>query len=285
MIRWLCLLSLALVVAPAYAGKEKAPKKPKKGAPPIVGWHQPEGASFACYHPEDFGKLGVGDRRIARQNVLKELMTQWQGARGDGVSFDENEVTGVETILLGRPELIETISAENRDKCVKAQQGAGTGDWGVWLTSLAPRLNEGQCMGSLLPNTLFHYLNIGTDWQIPTRLCEGDAIRISISEQDMYRISDDGPWINANGDTSKPASGDLPCTLEGCYPGQVILRFIDDKGVTKIIPVGTGIVFKAPAHGRLAVMINDTTYYDNTYKTVDRITHHASVEYRPAGGP
>lgn len=285
MVRWLCLMSLVLVATPALAGKAKKPKKPKKGAPPITGWHQDDGASMACYHPVDFGKLGPGDRRIARQRALEEFMSQWQGERTDGVAFDAKDVEGVETILLGRPELIETIAVENRDQCLRAVKGGGAGAWGSWFVSLAPRLNEGQCMGSLLPNTLFHYLNIGSDWQIPTRLCAGDRLRVSISEQDYYRITDDGPWINANGDTSKPATGDLPCTIEGCFPGQVILRFTDDKGVSKVVPVGSGIIFTAPDHGRIAVMINDNTFFDNTYKTEDRITHHASVEYRPASDP
>ena len=47
-------------------------------------------------------------------------------------------------------------------------------------------------------------------------------------------------------------------------------------------PVGAETVFTAPGHGTIKVQINDTSLYDNKYRTKGGITDHASIEYSPA---
>lgn len=260
-------------------------KKPVEDAAPLVGW-QPvmvdEVTAGDCYYPPVWEELGVGDRRIARQHVLEAMMSQWNGSRDDGVSFDETQVMNLETVLLGHPDEIEGVATGNVARCVEARKSGSTRAWGSWIRGLPDKLTEGECTASLLPNTLFDYLDIGRDWHIPAPICAGERIHIIASDMDYYRISDDGPWINAAGDTSQPTSMDLPCNTELCHPGQLILRFTSDDGVTEIVPVGLDLVYEPTAHGKIEVMINDTTFYDNVFKNEGGIIHHTQITYEPA---
>lgn len=255
------------------------PKKPRDSAP-LVGWHQEEGWAGACYHPPPFSALGEGDRRVARQEALEAMKSQWTGTRGEVVSFDEDDVYALETVLLGQPELIEPIAASNLELCRKAMAtGGDLGAWRSWLRAAPARLTEGQCETPPMNYQQFDYLDIQRGWQSPVPLCAGDEIEIKGSTIDHYRIVEGGPWITVEGDPEAERSADLPCTREDCLPGMLIFRFTGESGAEEIRPAGARAEFTAPEHGRLEVRINDTTLYDNVYKVESGMQHHASIEY------
>jgi hypothetical protein len=257
------VVPVALVVACA---------KTPKDVTPIEGWHQEEGWAGECFYPKNFGELGPGDSKIARQTSLQEMMKQWTGQRDDGVKFDEILTTNVETILLGEPERIETLVVGNLEQCIAMRNGGSASAWSSWLSSQANSMTKGQCKYPPLRYTLFDYLNIGSQWHIPTG-----------TESDFYRISEDGPWITVEGDPSIPAVGaDWPCNIEGCVAGQLVMRFTgDETGMVTVLPVGAEREWTAPEHGIIEVMINDYTFYDNVYKIEAGIEHHAAITYAP----
>lgn len=256
-------------------------KKEVEEAPPPVGWHQEEGWSIACYHPPDYAAMSESQLRMKRSEVLDAMVKQWSGSRDDGISFDEDAVMSLETVLLGRPDRIEMISQQNLTECKKTATGGGQGSWSSWLRAAPARLTEGECPSPPLDYTMFDYLEIGAGWQRTLPICQGDIIRISGSPKDKYRISDKGPWINVVGDTSQPPSGDLPCSLEGCHPGALILRFVSTTGVENVYAVGEELIFTAPEHGEISYRINDETFYDNTWYTKGGLTDHTSIEVTP----
>lgn len=251
-------------------------------AAPLVGWHQEDGWRFACYHPPDYAQLPEFERRQARANVLNEMRTQWSGGRDDGINFGEDEVTEVETVLLGRPEKIESISQQNLAQCKQVAGGSGSSDaWASWVGSLPGKLTEGECLQPL-DFTMFDYLDIGVGWQRSLSICQGDKIRITGTTKDRYRISDKDPWINVEGDPSKPAVGDeWPCNLQGCFAGQLVLRFVSESGVENVYPVGAELVFTAPEHGEISYRINDSTFYDNNWYQKGSMTDHTAIEISP----
>jgi hypothetical protein len=269
-------LLLPLVAALGCGDKNVAP------APPPVGWHQEEGWTAACYYPPDWGKMADTDRMMARGKALDGIMEQWSGKRADGVSFDENMLENVETVLLGRPEKIEAVVQENLNNCKQTMgAGAGTTGWEDWVRSLPGKLTAGECL-SPLDYTMFDYLDIGTGWQRPLPICKGDRVRISGTVADKYRISDKGPWITVEGDTGAPATGgSLPCNIEGCLMGQLVARFVSEDGIESVFPVGSEKVFTAPAHGELSYRINDDTFFDNTWFKSGSIIDHTAIEISP----
>ena len=121
------------------------------------------------------------------------------------------------------------------------------------------------------------------EWHIPVNVCEGDSVIIHGTDGDLFQITDGGPFINVAGDTSAAASGDLPCTTEGCYPGQLIMRFTSSSGTQVVLPVGLETTYTAHEHGRIEVMINDNSFADNKYKVEKGLEHHTGIEYKPAG--
>ncbi len=268
----------ALIAAPAaHAGK----KNKKDAGPPPEGWHQKEGWAGSCWYPPNFTDMGSGTKRIAWQDTRNAIMGQWAGDRGDGVSMKDKVITDVETVLLAKPERIEQVSAENLEQCVKhMSKGAGPA-WAEWLTAVPGKLTVGECPNAPLDYTLFDYLNIHNEWQIPTYVCKDDFFKIKASPQDFYRIEKDGPWIDANGDPNQPGSGKLPCNIEGCFKGQLIMKFVGESGVTSVHAAGMLFEFRAPEHGKISVMINDDTWEDNVYKVESGLEHHTSIEYSP----
>jgi hypothetical protein len=257
------------------------PKAPTVTAP-LVGWHPAaEGATFACYHPVDFAKLDDLGRKTARGQAMDEMMSQWKGKRGDGITFEEGMLDGLETVMLGDMGKVEGVANKNLDWCKKVSTGqAQAGEWESWLRGLPAKLTEGECF-THFDYTLFDYLEIDTGWQRELPICKGDKVRISGTTKDKFRITDKGAWITVEGDPSAGLSGDLPCNFEGCKRGQLILRFRSDAGVEVILPVGGGISYVAPEHGTLSYRINDDTFYDNTWYQSGGIIDHASVEISP----
>lgn len=283
-LHWITPLAAAVLLVAAPAAHAKGKKK-KKGAEPaaaIVGWHQEEGWLGSCYFPPDFESFGVADRRMERNNVLNAMMGQWKGERGDGIELPERTIQSVETVLLGYPEKAEKVAVDNLAQCKKAMTGGGTDAWSAWLTSLPASLTAGECARPL-DVTMYWYLDIGTGWQGPASICDDNVVRIYASAMDKYKVDDNGPWIDASGDTSKPAMGDgYVCTIEGCYAGQLVMRFRGQSGAEIIKPIGLELVFDPPEHGTIEFTINDTSYFNNVFKVERGMQHRTSVTYAPA---
>jgi hypothetical protein len=257
------------------AAKRPAPPPP----PPPVGWYA-EGAG-ECYAPPKWDGLGTIDRRLARDAALQAMIDQWKGGHGSGLSIDETKVEDLETILLREPEKTEGVVAENLERCKAAMKGGGADAWTAWFDGLPSRLLAGVCTRPL-DTTMFFYLEVEAGWQFQAPICPDDKIRVTVSAEDYYRVDDKGPWINANGDTSKRPFGDqYPCTTEDCHPGQVILRFRGDSGHTIIQGVGTSLIFQPPEAGTVEIMINDTTFFNNAWKVEQGLQHRATVTYTP----
>lgn len=272
---------LAILIVPNAAEAKKNKKKKGEEAAPITGWAKAEGWQGDCWYPANYAALGTVERRIARQQTLEAMTMQWKGLRRDGVTFDPELIEDIETVLLGRPEKIEEFSLENKGRCEEGMKTGGTLSWGRWLDGAVARLTEGECARPF-DYKLYDYLDIARDWQIPVSVCADDRIRIKASAIDFYRLEDRGPWINAVGN-GEPALGEYPCTLESCTQGQLIMRFRGDSGTTLILPVGIEKIWDVPEHGRLDVMINDTTFFDNEFKVEAGMQHHTSIEYAPVG--
>lgn len=272
------MLTLLLLVDLAEA------KKPKKGAappPPPVGWVKEEGWKGECYYPPDFEKLPEGDRKMARQQALEAMKQQWLGQKDDGISFDAGMIDEVETVLLGRPAQIEGIARSNKEQCVSVMKGGGTDGWNGWLGSLPAKLTAGECMQPLTYQ-LFDYLDLGKSWQRPITLCKGDKAHIVATTKDRYRVSDDGPWINVEGDTANRAtSSDYPCNLEGCFVGTLVGKFTTDSGVETIFPIGAETTFSAPENGTLTWSVNDITWYDNKWFKSATIEDRTGITIEP----
>lgn len=274
----LTLAALLLIPASAQAGKGKK----KNSGPPPTGWQTQEGWAGSCYYPPDFAAMGAGERRMAWQNARNELMAQWQGRKGDGVKFDDKAVENLETALLGKPERIDPVSKDNLAQCLTAMKGGGFDAWGSWLIKETGRLTVGECPYAPLDYTLFDYLSIADDWQIPAQVCKDDHIIVKGSSMDYFQMEKNGPWINVDGDPAQPASAPaLPCNIEGCFVGQLVMRFTGDDGVKTVIPVGTGADFFVPSHGKIDVMINVSEFADNVWKVESGLEHHSSIEYSP----
>lgn len=281
-LRLLGVLALLLLSPAALAGKK--PKKPKKGTPPpvLVGWQTQEGWSGSCYYPPAWGSLSQTDLKSERQKAMDAMVEQWGGKREDGVSFDEDMVLEVETVLLGRPDRVEAVSLKNLEKCRAAMAGGGTDAWQSWVGGLKATLTEGECKQPL-DYTMFDYLDIGTGWQRPLYICAGESVRISGSPKDKYRIVENGPWINVAGDPAQSAVGTtLPCNTEGCFAGQLIMKFKADSGWEKVEPVGQMMIFTAPEHGEISYRINDESFFDNSWFKNKGLIDHTAIEVSPA---
>lgn len=280
-LRIAALALVALAASPAcFAKKKKGPPPP-----PPVGWQKEATWSFDCYYPPDFSKLDEMSRRKARGEALNEMLKQWKGEHTDGLSLPETPAESVENILLGRPEAIEGVARQNLDQCKIAATGGSKEAWGEWLRSLSAKLNSGQCV-SPFNYTMFDYLDIGQSWQRILPICKGDTVRVTGTVSDKYRLAPDGPWITVEGDKDKPTLGSatLPCNLEGCYQGILVLRFVSPEGVEVIKPVGSKLVFVAPEHGEISYRINDDTLYDNVWFKSGSIEDHTAIEISPSSG-
>ena len=154
---------LALAVLLAGCGN----KKPTVDTS-IVGWNRASDSDkWSCWYPSNYEEMGFGDRKLARAKNLDAMISQWNGSRNDGVSFEPRLVEDLETVLLGKPEAIEELSRKNLELCLAASKDGSTISWGQWLTREPARLTEGECPSPPLDYTLYDYLDIGRDWHIP----------------------------------------------------------------------------------------------------------------------
>lgn len=281
------LIPLLLVLGTTACGDKKGETGPPT---PNTGWNEitEEGADGPvvkghCYYPPAWEELGSGDRRMTRQKVLEAMMNQWYGKKDEAVKFDKDAVMELETVLLGKPELIERVAKGNYEKCMESWTAGSTVKWEAWIKARPGKLTEGECQWPPLDYTLFQPLEVTKGWQVPVNVCAGDRVHITASAIDQYRISKDGKWINAEGDSARPASRpSLPCNWEGCFEGQLIMRFTSEDGAETILPVGTDYVYDAPGHGTIMVQINDDEWFDNEFKEERGVIHHTTIEYSPA---
>ncbi len=274
MTRALWLLPLALV-----ACGEKKPLQDSQQPP--TGWSSEEGMMGECYYPPDFSAMTTIDRKLARGDVLDHMMSQWNGSRDDGVKFEPRVLTNVENQLLLDPVKIEEVVLENYDLCKTAMTGGGTDEWTAWLTRLPHRLSEGKCQGGLA-GTMYNYLELGMSWQFEAPICKDETVQVTASSNDFYRTSNDGPWVNADGNKEKSAAGgNYLCATESCYDGQLVMRFRGESGRELIVPIGVQDSFQAPENGTIAVSINDTDFTDNAFKNEGGVTHHTQLTYTP----
>lgn len=254
----------------------------KTEAPPPVGWHQEEGWSIQCYFPPQFEALAQMDRKLKRMDTLDGMMAQWDGTETGGTHFGERTVEMMETILLGEPEKVEQVARENLTYCKSVATGGSKDEWMSWLNGQPALLTAGQCNRPFV-DTVFDYVNITTEWEREFTVCKDNRIEIKVSGKDKFQITEGGDWITVAGDPNQSAQGtNLPCNTEGCLRGQLVLRFTSEDGIETILPIGTNIVFTAPAHGTLSYTINDDSFFDNKWYQAGGLIDHASVELSPA---
>ncbi len=284
MSRTLTLLALSVLVVGVAEGKKK-----KAEAPPPVGWFKQEatkkdpGWRGECYFPPNFDEMQITDRRMARQKALEAMKQQWLGNKDEIVSFDARMVDDLDTVLLGRPEEIEMVAKKNAELCQPVMANNGdTGSWSSWLGSLPGKLTAGEC-NTPLDYQLIQYVDLGLGWQENIPMCQWNRARIQASTKDLFRIEENGEYINAAGDLTQPSTDpEFPCNFEGCYKGMLVGRFVTDGGIETIFPIGLEKVFEAPEHGTLSFQINDTTAWDNAWRSQGTITDHTSVVISPA---
>jgi hypothetical protein len=278
------LLALSLL-APSGDALAKKPKKPKEPAGPLVGWHKEATWKGECYYPPDFSTMSEGAKRMAWQEARDAIVAQWRGTRGDGISMTEQHIENLETVMLAEADRIEKVAQENLEQCKAVMAGSSdVSSWEQWVIGIAGKLTEGECPYRPMDYKLYNYLSVNTDWQSPVQVCAGDHIVIHGTDGDYFQLQKGGPWLNVAGDSSQPATASLPCNIEGCLRGQLIMRYTSDSHVTQIIPVGIEVEFRVPEHGRIEVMINDDSFEDNAFKVEKGLEHHTGIEIRPVGG-
>ena len=262
-----------------FAPVDAEAKRRKNKGPPPAGWQAGEEGKPQCYFSPQWATLNEIDRRMKRSEAMDEMLNQWRGQRSDGVEFDEMLIEEVETVLLGRPNKIEAVIASNQAKC----QAGDTAAWQSWARTLKAELTAGEC-NTPLDYTMFDYLDIGTGWQRPLKICKGNRIVIKGSTMDKYRLKDSGPWINVEGDPATPTTGaEWPCNIEGCFEGMMIMKFVGAKsGMETIIPVGTRAVYTATEDGEISYRINDTSFFDNKWHKSGSVIDHTAIEISPA---
>jgi hypothetical protein len=276
---------IAVIVVLALASGDALAKKPKKNkgedTGPKIGWQNT--GSGQCWVAPDFSKMPEGTKRMAWQETRDAIVSQWRGERGDGVSLNSQHVDSLETILLADADRIESVAKENFDQCKAAMTGGGNEAWESWLVSVAGKLTEGECPYPPLDYTAFNYLSVNAEWQNSLYVCKGDHIYVHGTDGDYFQLQQGGPWINVAGDPSAPLGSELPCNIEGCVRGQLIMRFTSDSGVSSIVPIGIEKDYVVPEHGRIEVMINDDSLADNKFKVEKGLEHHTGIEVKPAG--
>ena len=280
------LTLLVLVPCLMFSVAEAGKKKKKKGKAPKVGWVKPsDEAPGACYYAPDWEAMATNPRKMARSQAIQDILSQWKGERGDGVTMPEKVPYDVETVLLGDPKDVEAIADENTEWCEKRMAGQATDvDWSNWVAGLPPRLTKGECKGSLLPQEMHDYLNIHGGWHMKMPFCKGEKVIISASTKDYYKVSGKGAWINIAGEQgTSPSGGGYPCTTEGCYVGTLVGRFRNYDGtIEQMFPAGSGATeFTMPDHGYIEVQINDNEWHDNAWQVEGGMQHHTSVSYLP----
>lgn len=277
-------LLLVVLVLPGVAdAKRKKKNADDADAGPKVGWAQVGENGGSCWYPPDFSTMATGPKRMAWQDTRNAMMEQWRGERDDGVKFDDRVIEAVETVLLGTPERVEPLAKANLAQCEKAMSGGSVDAWAQWLKASPEEMTEGDCPSPPMEVTAFDYLSINNDWHFRMDVCKGDKVVISATDQDRYRLSADGPWINAAGDPDAEVTSAMPCTSSDCTAGMLIMKFRSKQGQEQILGVGLELEFIAPAHGSISVMINDDQLSDNEWRSRRGVQDHTALTYDGSG--
>jgi hypothetical protein len=255
------------------------PKAPPAPPPPPVGWYTEAGWSGECFAPPDWESLDTSTRKMKRQEALEAMKAQWSGQKEEDVHFEDGMVENVEVTLLGRPDKIEAVTAQNQAQCIAYRKGGDKGAWESAVRALPGKLTAGECLTPFLA-TRFDYLDIQKGWQGSTSVCKGDKIRINATVKDRFRLKDNGAWMNVLG--VGPAAEGAPCTSEGCLAGTLLGRFVPENGgAESIFVVGAEKVYTVPAHGTLTYGLNDDTWFDNTFMKNGSIIDATAVTLEP----
>ena len=84
------------------------------------------------------------------------------------------------------------------------------------------------------------------------------------------------------GDPAQLTSGaDVPCNIEGCTAGMLIMKFVEGNGFRDDCAGGQKAMFSAPEM-RSPYRINDTSFYDNKWYRSGSVMDHTAIEIRPA---
>ena len=254
-------------------GPKAAPATSADATP--SGWHAMDGWSGSCFFAPDFSSMATDVADSKRRATASALALQWRGQRNDGVRFDSELVDEVEALLKDDPAQVDAVAAENLSYCRDLMSGAvGTLEWGSWLEDQPDRLQAGKCV-QLVESPTYHHLQIDTTWQFPVELCAGESVRITASAQELFRLTADGDYLNAEGLEGEHGP-DAPCTAEGALPGMLVARFADS-----CFPVGLEASFTAPARGTLEIALNDGSPDDNAWREIDQVRDRISVEVAP----
>ena len=260
------------------------PKKPQEPEAPKVGWVQEGETSTACYYPPNFAVLDTLERKEAQSEAFDAVIAQWGGDKG-AFAMNSDVVETVETIMLGDMSKVESVVRDNLSYCKQyAASSSAKGTWESWLSSLPVKLTEGEC-NHHYSVVLAHYVEVDVDWEPaePLRICGGDKVRVRAAPADRYQLQPGGPWITVDGNTEVSTAGSEthPCNTDGCFEGQLVIRFQSKDGDTTIIPVGSDGTFTAPADGVFTYGINDPSPEDNKWYNADGLIEHADIRIEP----
>ena len=84
------------------------------------------------------------------------------------------------------------------------------------------------------------------------------------------------------GEAARRDTANLVTNLEGCKAGMLIMKHVGKSGMESVVLVGSSATFTAPEDGEISYRINDTTFYDNTWKQSGSVIDHTSIEVSPA---
>jgi len=283
---FLVFSSLCLLSAPAFALKKK--KKKRKGqveAPPVgrvvIG-------DWTCYGPPDFANMNNSGRRQARSQSLDYLAELVNGQLQEGFLLEGDPLLLFETAFLGRPQLLDTWLSVNFEQCKLVAAGkVNPADYSSWMGSQARELEEGECYKPLTYE-LHDYIDIQTGWQLRLHICKGDSILVETTgeENGQFTLEDTGKpkknkYITAAGDPDRPEAGQTGAVTD-MPAGALIMRFeAEDESMTKYVLVGHSIKFEADQHGYVSFSINDTTYFDNKFRTDRGAKDYLSLDIYP----
>lgn len=279
-IRALAYITLSLAVGCAKAPPEAPPPEP------VVGYYTIAG--HTCYAPPDLAALSRSELQKARVSSAEEVKALWRGEVDPGIHFSGAGIDELDDRFLSYPLDLGPVLAENNRLCEAWTRGEVTpSEWEKGLLTFARQFDKGRCEPEAF-GYIAHNLSVTAPWQLELKLCRGQVINIHVGEG-KYAINyplgskDEPVWIGAEGDPDRKAKGDdWPCPYPTCAPGQVIGRFIPWEGEPVIFPVGKGLRYEATSHGTLSLRINDDTFQDNRFRSVDQLPEFLVVEIKPA---
>ena len=286
--RWAILFAVVTVtmalLAPAATAKRKKADEPP---PPEPGaWFDYHGVQ--CYNPPVFDSTqNEPKRRVMRQEAMEEMLRLLRGEVNEQIVLDEYKIDAWETDFLGKPTGIEPFVISGVGQCKAYAEGElGLAAYSSWLIAGGDRATEGDCSNPLTYE-LHQNMTVQDGWQVRRHMCKDDQVLIETTTSNKYTVDDTGdfdttPWINPDGDPTRPEAGDgYPCPH--CPVGAVVYKFeFDDKTVaTDIQTLGTRKEFVAPSNGSISFTVNDVTYYDNKFHEANGVIDYLPLSIYP----